>query len=68
MVDLPRTAELVYKDNLKVSKLSGSKVEWVEEESYFFRLSKWEKPLLDFYEKNPNFISAFSKATTDSIL
>ena len=25
--------------------------------SHFFRLSKWEKPLLDFYEKNPDFIS-----------
>ena len=24
----------------------------------FFRLSKWEKPLLDFYEKNPNFIAS----------
>ena len=30
-------------------------VEWIEEESYFFRLSKWEKPLLDYYEKHPNF-------------
>ena len=47
----------VHKINgIKVSKSSGSQVEWVEEESYFFRLSKWEKPLLDFYEKNSNFI------------
>ena len=29
----------------------------MDEESYFFRLSKWQKPLLEFYEKNPNFIS-----------
>ena len=29
--------------------------------SYFFRLSKWEKPLLEFYEKNPNFISPSSR-------
>ena len=29
----------------------------MDEESYFFRLSKWEKPLLEFYEKNPGFIS-----------
>jgi methionyl-tRNA synthetase len=35
---------------------SGSSVEWVEEESYFFRLSKWTKPLLKFYEENPDFI------------
>ena len=40
----------------KISISSKSSVEWVDEESYFFRLSKWEKPLLDFYEKNPNFI------------
>ena len=40
----------------KVSKSSKSSVEWVDEESYFFRLSKWEKPLLDFYNQNPNFI------------
>ena len=40
----------------KVSKSSGSQVEWVEEESYFFKLSKWQKPLLNFYNENPNFI------------
>ena len=42
--------------NKKVSKSSGSPVEWVEEESYFFKLSKWQKPLLKFYNENPNFI------------
>jgi methionyl-tRNA synthetase len=35
---------------------SGSPVEWVEEECYFFALSKWEKPLLEFYEKNQDFV------------
>jgi len=40
----------------KISISSGSQVEWVEEESYFFKLSKWEKPLLEFYKNNPNFI------------
>ena len=35
---------------------SKSKVEWVDEESYFFRLSKWEKPLLKYYNDNPDFI------------
>lgn len=34
----------------------GSPVEWVEEESYFFRLSKYQEPLLAHYEKNPDFI------------
>ena len=40
----------------KIAKLSKSTVEWIEEESYFFRLSKWQKPLLKFYENNPDFI------------
>ncbi len=48
--------EVEEKDDLKVAKSSGSVVEWVEEESFFFKLSEWEKPLLDFYEKNKNFI------------
>jgi len=48
--------EITDKDNIKISISSGSPVEWVEEESYFFRLSKWQDKLLDYYEKNPNFI------------
>ena len=48
-------------DGKKIAISSKSSVEWVDEESYFFRLSKWEKPLLDFYEKNPNFISPESR-------
>lgn len=35
---------------------SGAEVEWVEEPSYFFDLSKWQQPLLDFYAANPDFI------------
>ena len=35
---------------------SGASIEWVEEPSYFFRLSRWQQPLLDFYEKHPHFI------------
>ncbi len=35
---------------------TGAEVEWVEEPSYFFRLSKYTQPLLDLYEKNPDFI------------
>ncbi len=40
----------------KISKSSGSTVEWVEEESFFFKLSKWQEPLLKFYSDNPKFI------------
>ena len=35
---------------------TGAEVEWLEEESYFFNLSKWQDKLLDFYEKNPEFV------------
>ena len=35
---------------------SGAEVEWVEEPSYFFRLSDWGDKLLAFYEANPDFI------------
>ncbi len=43
-------------DGEKKAITSGSKVEWVEEESYFFRLSSWQNKLLEFYDKNPDFI------------
>ena len=34
----------------------GSKVERLKEESYYFRLSKYQQPLLDFYRDHPDFI------------
>ena len=48
-------------DGKKISISSKSPVEWMDEESYFFRLSKWEKPLLEYYDKNPDFISPPSR-------
>jgi len=48
--------EIEEKDGLKTSKISGSAVEWVEEESYFFKLSAWQKKLLNYFEKNKEFI------------
>ena len=48
-------------DGKKIAISSKSSVEWIEEESYFFRLSKWEKPLLNYYEANPDFISPVSR-------
>ncbi len=48
-------------DGKKRSINSKSFVEWVDEESYFFRLSKWEKPLLKYYADNPDFISPPSR-------
>jgi methionyl-tRNA synthetase len=34
----------------------GTPVEWVEEESYFFKLSAYEQKLLDHYDAHPDFI------------
>ncbi|WP_294212027.1 methionine--tRNA ligase [uncultured Sphingomonas sp.] len=40
------------------AKLSpqGTPVEWTAEETWFFRLSKYQQPLLDLYAANPDFI------------
>ena len=54
--------EIEDKEGLKISKISGSKVEWVEEESYFFKLSSWSKNLLNHYKSNPNFILPVSRS------
>ena len=35
----------------------GTPVEWVEEESYFFRLSAYQDSLLKLYEEQPDFVS-----------
>lgn len=35
---------------------TGASVEWLEEPSYFFALSKWQDKLLEYYENNPDFI------------
>jgi methionyl-tRNA synthetase len=40
---------------------TGADVEWVEEPSYFFRLSAWADRLLEFYEKNPDCIAPSSR-------
>ena len=34
----------------------GRQTEWISEESYFFKLSAFQDRLLEFYEKNPDFI------------
>jgi len=48
--------EIEENDGKKISKSSGSIVEWVEEESYFFKLSAWQDKLIEFYEDNKKFI------------
>ena len=53
--------EIEENNGLKIAKSSKSSVEWMDEESFFFRLSKWEKPLLEYYKENPDFIQPESR-------
>tara|TARA_B100001093_G_C26849737_1_gene1024533 strand:- start:1782 stop:3323 length:1542 start_codon:yes stop_codon:yes gene_type:complete len=53
--------EIEEKNGKKISKSSGSIVEWLEEESYFFRLSAWQEKLLKFYDENKKFILPISR-------
>jgi methionyl-tRNA synthetase len=45
------------------TKLSpqGTPVEWTVEETWFFKLSKYQQPLLDHYAANPDFIRPESR-------
>lgn len=49
-------SELTEKDGKRFAP-SGAEVEWVEEPTYFFRLSAYQQKLLDLYEANPDFIA-----------
>jgi methionyl-tRNA synthetase len=40
----------------RIATKTGTPVEWVEEESYFFRLSAYQQKLLDLYERVPDFV------------
>ena len=44
-----------------ISTISGSTVDWVEEESYFFKLSAWSDKLLKYYVENKDFILPLSR-------
>ncbi|MDQ3245075.1 MAG: methionine--tRNA ligase, partial [bacterium] len=34
----------------------NNKIEYIDEENYFFKFSAFQKPLLELYEKNPDFV------------
>jgi methionyl-tRNA synthetase len=48
-------------DGTKLSP-QGTPVEWVEEESYFFKLSAYQNRLLDYYVSHPEFIGPETRA------
>ncbi|MDR2765901.1 MAG: methionine--tRNA ligase [Holosporaceae bacterium] len=57
-----RDEEYIPEEDLSDGKApSGAPVEWMEEESYFFRLSAYQDRLLELYEKNPDFIAPPSR-------
>ena len=41
---------------VRLATKTGTPVEWVEEESYFFKLSAYQDKLLDLYAKVPDFV------------
>jgi methionyl-tRNA synthetase len=45
----------------KTCPVHGTPVEWKSEENVFFRLSKYQQPLLDLYEKHPEFVRPESR-------
>ena len=49
-------SELIAADNGDKKSPQGTPVEWVEEESYFFKLSEYQDRLLEHYKSNPDFI------------
>jgi methionyl-tRNA synthetase len=46
----------IEKGRYKICPECGTKAGIISEECYFFKLSAYEKPLLDFYAKNPTFV------------
>ena len=52
--------ELVDGEGGKLSP-QGTPVEWTAEESWFFRLSKYQQPLLEYYAAHPEFIQPESR-------
>ena len=53
--------ELVTADSGERLSPQGTEVEWTVEESWFFRLSAYQQPLLDHYAANPDFIRPESR-------
>ena len=53
--------DLIKQNDGTFKTITGGPVEWITENSYFFKLSRWSDKLLDLYKSNPNFISPTSK-------
>lgn len=51
-----KTTDTKTGENYMVSKETGQRVEWSEEENYKFRLSSFRQPLIEWLQKNPRAI------------
>lgn len=49
--------EIEEREGKRFAVKTGTPVDWVEEESYFFKLSAYAEPLLRHYEQHPDFIT-----------
>ena len=52
--------ELTIVDGKRIAP-SGAECAWVEEPSYFFKLSEWGDKLLEYYETHPDFIMPLAR-------
>ena len=53
--------DLIKQNDGSFRTITGGPVEWIKEESYFFKLSKYQDKLLDYYSENHQFILPESK-------
>lgn len=54
-------SELVVADDGTKLAPTGTEVVWTVEESWFFRLSRFQQPLLDLYARQPDFVAPASR-------
>lgn len=48
--------EVLDEGNIKLCPDCKRELKWVEEENYFFKLSKYNEPLIQYYEEHPDFV------------
>ncbi len=53
--------DLIKQNDGTFKTITGGPVEWIKEESYFFKLSKYQERLLNYYNNNEDFILPESK-------
>ena len=53
--------DLIKQNDGTFKTITGGPVEWIKEESYFFKLSKYQEKLLNYYNENHDFILPKSK-------